>query len=300
MRRSLRTALALVLCTLLGGCALSPLAKRTASFSATAAAAATDSANAYQVVEDRYYQAQVSALVISFDETGFDRTAIKPFMAPKDMQARTDILNGLQGYAELLAEVSGDQPMRDVDTQSKALSSSLKALSADDLNSWAPPGDIDLAVKALNVLAKVLMEHKRSRELPEILGQMREPIQTICELLQKDIGDPKNSGLRNQLSNSYADIIRKQQQYIRLNSKSMSPADKRAEIEKLPALVSAGAKADHILATTQRELGDLSKAHTMLADTAREKNSPAFNVRLQELVEDGRQLKVISSSLESR
>ncbi len=285
---------------LAAGCSLSPLAKRTAAFSTAATAAATDSTNGYQAVEDIFYQAQVSALVISFDTQGFDRTSIQPFIPAPDMRVRTDILNGLHDYAELLADVSGDKPIDALDKSTSALGSSLQAFSKDDLKSFASAQDINIAVTALNALGGILIEHKRSRELPGILDRMKEPIQTICTLLQKDIGDTQKSGLRNQMHNSYGDIIRKQQQFIHQNEKSMSASEKRTEIERLPKLVLASTRADRILANTQQELADLASAHTALAETAHQKDSPAFKTRLSQLFDDVRRLKDVYSSLDSK
>jgi hypothetical protein len=299
-KRLLRAALAVHLCLLLSGCALSPLARRTASFSSAAAAASNDSANAYQVVEGAYYRAQVSALVVAFDKTGFDRTAIQPFMPEADMQARTDILNALHSYAELLAQVSGNQPIEDLDKQTQVLATSLNGLSKDQLSSWVSPQQVDLAVTALNALGRVLIERKRKRELPGILAEMKGPIENICDLLEKDIGDREHSGLRNQLSNSYSQLIRKQQQYIRDNEKSMSPGEKRAEIERLPGLVAAGSRADRALARTQAELADLAKAHTSLAESVGKKDSPGFRLRMAQLLDDSRQLKAVYESLEAK
>jgi hypothetical protein len=299
--RRVLPALFFVFSACLPGCAPSPLATRATSFSAAATAAASDAKNAYQTVEDIYYQAQVSSLVVNFDKNGFEPSSIQPFLPPKDMQVRTDVLNGLASYAELLAEVSGDQSVTALDTQSQALSTALQKVSTDDLKSWAPPStDLNIAVTALNVLGRVLISNRRSRDLPGILKQMNQPIQVICNLLQEDIGDPQKSGLRNQLANSYTKLIREQQQYIHLNEASMSAAEKRTEVERLPTLVASKMQADKVLAKTQQELADLAKAHSALAETTSNKGSPAFNVLLSQLVQDGEQIKSVYSSLPTK
>lgn len=288
-------------CVFVAGCSVSPLTKRAVTFSTAATAAATDTANAYQMVEDTYYQAQVASLVVSFDENGFDPNSIKAFMPEKDMEARTEVIEGLHEYAELLAEVSGDAPVTALNTQTQALGTALQNFSTDNLKSWAPPAaDVNLAVTALNGLGRILIERKRSRALPGILDQMKKPIEDICALLQEDIGDPQKSGLRNQLKNSYAELIRKQQQYIHKNEASMSAADKRAEIEKLPKLAASQAQSDRVLAKTQRELADMAKAHTALAETAHQKESPTFRVLVAQLARDGEQLNDVYRSLPTK
>ena len=120
---------ALVLLSFLSGCSLSPLAKRTADFSSAAAATSIDTASAYQIVERAHYDTEVATLVANYDTDGFHPEKIKPFLKPEDQETRTRILNGLTQYAETLAEVSGDQPLADVDKQAAVLGNSLKDLS---------------------------------------------------------------------------------------------------------------------------------------------------------------------------
>ncbi len=283
---------ALVLLSFLSGCSLSPLAKRTADFSSAAAATSIDTASAYQIVERAHYDTEVATLVANYDTDGFHPEKIKPFLKPEDQETRTRILNGLTQYAETLAEVSGDQPLADVDKQAAVLGNSLKDLSKSGaLAPLAKSADTELniAAAALDALGRALIEHRRDRKLPDILKQMKDPIQQICDLLWKDIGDPEKSGLRNQLKNDYATLIRKQTDFI-TDSKNLTAGERRAAIAELPKMLAAQADGDRTLAATQDALKQLALTHAALADTAAAKDAPGFKALLSALVEDGIQL----------
>lgn len=305
-RKWLSRAGALLLVISLAGCSLSPLSKRTAAFSSAAVVTTQNTANAYQVVEQSYYNAQVASLVVSFDKDGFHPERIQPFMSAKNMEVRTRVIDGLRQYAETLAEVSGDQPLNVFDTQAAALGKSLQSMSKNgDIKSLLKSAnisttDMNVATTAVDALGKVLIERKRSKELPAILKEMRDPIIQICTLLEEDIGTPEKSGLRNQLKNDYDKLERKQEQYIYKNTDKMTAEEKRAEIERLPKLEADRMKADQALAATQAALVQLAKTHTALVDSANKKNSPAFKTLLSELIDDGKQLHSFYENLPSQ
>ena len=283
------------------GCASSPLAHRTTAFAAAALAAISNTQDAYQLVEQTYRDAEVARLVANYDTSGFDSAGLKPFLPDKDREVRTDLLEGLEAYAELLADVSSDKPLSDVDTGAKALGSSLQSLSANDLvSARLTSTDVNLAAAAVDALGRTLVDRRRRRELPAILDRMQQPIDTICTLLEQDIGDPERSGLRNQLHNSYLNLLREQKNYIADNGAKLSPSERRAEIELLPHLATAQFEADHALAYTQKSLVLLARAHAALAVSARQKDAPAFHLRLQELAGTVQQLKSFYGSLSSK
>ena len=295
-----RELTAAVLCLSLAGCSLSPLARRTSQFASAATVTAAETGNAYQLVENTYREAQIARQVATYDESGFDITRVKTFLSPHDLEVRKQILDGLEDYAELLAAVSGDQPLTEVDTSSKALGASLQTLSANDLlGAKLTTTDANVAATAIDALGRALVERKRRRELPGILEQMRQPVETICTLLQEDIGDPARGGLRNELHVNYLDLMREQKNYIAENEKKLSPAEKREEIRALPKLARAEVAGDRALAATQRALRQLARTHTALGVTAAQKDSPAFHLQMAELTASAQQLKDFYSSLPS-
>ena len=280
----------------LTGCAVSPMSKRTAAFSTAAVSAAQGTTKSYQIVEQSYHDSQVAALVESYDQDGFHPEKIQPFISSEDMKVRTRVLEGLTKYAETLAEISGDQPLKTLDTQAAAFGKSLQTLSRNGeikpLAKSAQISDTELNIvtTAVDALGRALIENRRRKDLPEVLRQMKEPVNQICALLEADIGDPEKSGLRNELKNNYQTLLRKQEQFIHHNERQMSAQEKRQEIERLPQLVREAKTADQSLATTQKALAQLAKTHAALVESGNAKDSPGFRTLLAELIEYGEQL----------
>ena len=271
----------------LSGCMISPLASRTAAFSAAATATVAQTTNAYQLVNQAYYDAQLATLVANYDTTTFDPSQIKPYLPEKDLAVRTQVLNGLTQYATLLAEVSGNQPVTDLETQVKAAGNSLVKLQQDDFKAFKiSTTEQNLAVTAITALGDILIERDRARSLPGILDKMDKPIHDICAILQSDIGTVDKPGLAHALHLEYDNQIADEQRFIQKNGASMTPEQKRTEIETLPKLVLAQQQADRTLAATAKSLASLADAHTALTATKTQKDAPAFKVKLAELLQD--------------
>jgi len=286
-RRLFRTAVLSCLVLALSGCALSPLATRTAAFSNAATAAIRQTNNAYQLVNRAYSDAQVATLVANYDTTPFDAGKFKPFLPEKDLAVRTQVLNGLQQYATLLAEVSGNQPITELETQAKAAGNSLVNLSQDDFSGFKiDSAEKNLAVSAVVAIGSILIEHERARALPGILDKMNKPIQDICTILENDIGTVGKPGLASALHRDYDDQIAAQLKFIRDHGASMSAEQRRIEIEALPKLVMAQQQSDRTLAATSKSLAALASAHAALSATKTQKNAPAFKLELTRMMQE--------------
>ena len=285
----------------ISGCALSPLATRTAAFSTAATATVTQTTNAYQLVNQTYADTQMATLVANYDSTGFDPSKIRSFLPAKDLAVRTKVLDGLKQYATLLAEVSGNQPITDLETQAKATGDALVKLQQEDFKSFKIDStEKDLAVTAVAAIGGVLIERERARALPGILDKMNKPIQNICKILDDDIGTTDTPGLADALHRDYDKQIDAQETFIRTNAATMSADQKRTEIEKLPSLVQAQQKSDEALAATSKSLAALAAAHSALAATKNQKDAPAFKLELSELVQNAQAIDSFYNSLSSK
>jgi len=287
----------------LAGCSLSPLARRTSDFSSAAMATSIELTAAYDTVETVHRQRQTARLVREYDPArGLDRNAIQPLFPAKDRKVREQIVASLTRYAETLAAVSGDQPLKAVDTGAQALNTSLHSLaSSDELASYVKQAgvsgvDLNLATSALDALGRALVERKRAHELPGLLKAMKEPVHNICALLAGEIGEPGVHGLRAQLAQDYETLLHEQNTFIKDNA-ALSPSERRAEIEQLPRLVEAEAAGDRALAATQEALLQLARTHDALAETAQAKDAPGFRALLAELVADEQQVRTFYAKL---
>lgn len=296
-------AAALVLLLLLSGCSVTPLTRRATEFSTAATATTVKVQNAYQLVEASYIDAQMASLVNNFNTKGFSPTQIHSFMPSAAMQARMQMIAGLQQYATLLAEVSGNEAVTALDTQSEALGKSLQGLSdSAGLSSMAKNAntEIGIASTAVDALGRMLIEHKTAKELPGILARMQKPVNEICQLLEADIGTPEGGGLRNQLKIDYDALIAEQRTYIYANEAKMTPEETRAEIEKLPQLVMTEERDDAILAQTQAALKALAATNDALVATKNRKHAPAFRALLAELVTEAQQIDSVYKTTMSK
>ena len=291
----------MALAVVLSGCALSPLAARSAAFSTAATAAATQTENAYQLVNQTYADAQMATLVATYDTTAFDADQFTPFLPAKDLAVRTQGLDSLKPNATLLAEVSGNQPVSDLETQASAAGSALVKLQQDDFKGFKiTTTEQNLAVTAVTAIGNVLIEHDRARQLPQILEKMNKPIQDICAILESDIGTVGKPGLASELHLDYDNQIAAQQKFIRDHSAAMTPSEHRTEIEALPKLVQAQRQSDQALAATVNSLSALAAAHAALAATRNQKDAPAFKLKLNELVQDAQTIDGFYATLASK
>jgi hypothetical protein len=298
-----RCGAAFPLLLLLSGCSVSPLSQRVTAFSTAATAATLKVQNAYQLVEQSYTDSQMASLVNNFDAKGFNPSQIQSFMPSAAMEARKQMIAGLQQYATLLSEVSGNQPVTALDTQSAAVGKSLQSLNGSTgLNSVAKNADTDVGVAstAVDALGRMLIEHKTAKELPGILTQMQKPVNQICQLLEDDIGTPEGGGLRNQLKIDYDSLIAEQRTYIYANEAKMTPDEKRTEIQKLPQFVIAKQQNDATLAQTQSALKALAATNDALVTTRSSKQAPAFRALLTELVAEGQQIGSVYETMASK
>jgi hypothetical protein len=298
-----RCGAALSLLLLVSGCSISPLSQRATAFSTAAMAVTLKAQNADELVEQSYTDAQMANLVNNFDTKGFNTSQIQSFMPTAAMQARTQMIAGLQQYATLLAEVSGNQSVTALDTQSEAVGKSLQGLSTSaGLSGVAKnaKSDIGLASSAVDALGRMLIEHKTAKELPGILTQMQKPVDDICQLLEDDIGTREGGGLRNQLENDYDSLIAEQRTYIYANEAKMTPDEKRTEIKLLPQLVTTEQQDDATLAQTQAALKAVAATNDALATTKNSKQAPAFRALLVEIVAEGQQIGSVYNATMSK
>lgn len=284
---------------MVSGCAMPPLAKRATAFSTAASTATLQVKSAYAVVEQSFDEVQVATLEKTFDKQGFDPEKFQPFLSGEDMKARMQLLEGLQQYATLLAEISGNQAVAAVDKQSEAVGQKMEALSADSgLKSVANNASMEggLAAAAVDALGRALLARKTRKALPTILDSMKTPMDQICRLLEDDIGDPQKGGLRNQLKVDYDRLIKDQQAFIFANEKAMTPGEKRAAIARLPELAAAEARNDVALEQTQEALRKMATTHDALVDTKKSRHAPAFESLVSQLVEEEQQLGAVYSA----
>jgi hypothetical protein len=84
--------------------------------------------------------------------------------------------------------------------------------------------------------------------------------------LIKDIGQPDGLGLRGELKASYDSRLMLQNQFIKDNWDELDGLQRRAEIEKLPALEKEQKEADDALVKVTTELSNIASMSHNLAE----------------------------------
>src|SRR5205809_2907479 len=255
------------------GCISPAIHKNVPAFANAVTLATENTKSAFDVVEQQYENVQAERIVVNYDKQGFNPNMVKRFLDPEDLEVRLALLDALQQYASTLSDVSGDKQLDQFDDKTRALGSSLQALTGtaafQKLVTSSAMG-ANVATAAVNALGRWFIERKRQQKLPQLIGEMQEPVRKTAELLQADIGSAPDEnghgghGLRDQLWNEYTEAMMQQAAFVDQNNARMDPASKAEAIKNLPQLVRQRSLADQALKQTQATLSKLVDAHSAL------------------------------------
>jgi len=254
--------------------------KRISAFSAATTDVSENVADAFRRVDEAYIVTSTEEAVakISAGEKVNPKEVSKPFLDGKEYEVRAAILRALSDYAVLLAEIMGDTTQQELDAQVDKFAASLKSLSSEkNLQAMLGDkktlsnGDIGILATGINEIARIAIDYKRTKEVKKVISDANPSIQTICSLLQKDVGDKReNPGLRSVLYISYDKRIADRFMWIAANSKTvkgktmLSPLEQRAEILSWLSMVQDQEKADAAMERIYRSLGTLGTTHGKL------------------------------------
>lgn len=152
---------------LLAGCAAPNAQKRIAAFSTALSIATTNTTDAFETVDQKFYQTKVAMLVNSYDEKGFNPNTEMHFLTGQDLAVREDLFKGLQLYAQKLADIMSDAQLKEFDAETKSFGKSLQKLNDNDAfkKITGGPSDtsIDAFVTAVNTVGRFFIEYKREK-----------------------------------------------------------------------------------------------------------------------------------------
>jgi len=276
---------------LLAGCSLSPLASRTAAFSSATNLVVNSSENAYRAAVRLNDEAQASMLVARYDSAQpMDPHALKHLIDPKGLEARTAVLNGLRTYARSIADLASGVSSSKLDAATTSVGANLQKMG-DAISASTPigiditPAEANATSTALKALGEFLISQKVKSSVPKIIHDMDPNVETICNLLQSDI-----TVLRDQTGRDYEQILAQQDSFIRHAGTSLSPAERRTEIERLPQILLKKEATDDMLAGLADSVKQLALTHHALAVAATTKDAPSLDARIADLRGAGERL----------
>lgn len=289
------------------GCLSPAVHKNVPAFANAVTLATENTKSAFDAVEQQYEDVQAQRIVVNYDKQGFNPRMVQLFLEPKDLEVRLALLDALQQYASTLSDVSGDKQLDQFDDKTRAFGSSLQALTgtaAFQKLASSSAMDVNIATTAVNAMGRWFIERKRQQRLPQLIGEMQEPVRRTAELLQADIGSVPDErgnggrGLRDQLWNEYTQAMVQQVAFIDENKDRLDPASKADAIKRLPQLVRQRSLADQTLKQTQQTLSKLVDAHTALLQAVNSKTD--VEAEFSALISEGQRIKSFYDSLQKK
>lgn len=301
MRQRLSLPVLLGVClSSLTGCSISPLARNTAAFSSAANLIVDNTQNAYRAAVRLNEEEQASLLVARYDTARpMDPHAIRPLIDDRGLKARTDVLEGLRTYAQTIADLSSGVSSPGLDKAAAACGTNLKSLG-DALSSSTSIGinisstEANAASTALKALGDFLVGRHIRSSVPNVIREMDPDIEALSNLLSSDIDT-----LRDQAGRDYEQILAQQDSFIRHAGPSLSATERRAEIEKLPRILSRKQATDDMLSGLKTSIHKLAETHHALAASATSRNSLSLQSRIADLRASAEGLVTFYQSLSS-
>jgi hypothetical protein len=293
-----------IVCALLAGCSLTPMAKHAAAFSSATGLVIDNSKDAYRAANDLREREQMEAGVYSYDysadhDISFDpHKEFKPLFTPDQLAARIKVLDALKAYADSLVQLTGKPSKEDskaLDSAASGVGSNLQGL-ATQLNTAFPGvpaiSDTGAAVisTAINALGEYLQNRTIKKSLPAVTGQMNDHVKALCGLLESDI-----AVMKTQADNDYTSLLMTENQFVLHNK--LDAVEKRNEVEKLMAVVREQKANDRLLDALNNAVVKLRLTHQALAAAAQGNNPGSLKETIAELSAAGTNLSTFYKSL---
>jgi hypothetical protein len=296
-------ALFLIGVALAGGCVSPNAAIQVKNFSAAVSLTASNSVQAYKLVEKVYFEKQLSETVLTcfagtnIDLNAFNPRAFKLFLPTNELQVRLDVLGGLTTYAAQLSTLMGNPALNTLDQDTAKLGESLANLHQDLVSATflksntVTSTEIDVFTTGINFIGHWLITRKEQKEAKLSIESMQKCVPDICRLLAKDF-----DYLRGELDKDYEDTEKNANQFLKINALYMDPIQRRAELEREVALARAMETADAALAGNKASIEKLASAHKALSE-AFEKDTSNLKSLIGEVSGEGQRVAAYYGSL---
>lgn len=327
---------ALILCTVLAGCASTPLAKHATAFSTALAPVVDQSAAAYRDAVALHDLRADYAAVVAYEnkDATYNPRNAPVLLSQKDIQARLAVLAALQVYSESLIEITQGNDSQELDAASKSVGSNLTSLGNDLAPSIenvlgiaaAPASTTTTTVTTVSGSGSTTTSSSSSTPAAVLSPEVRNGISTGIDALgqflvnrtvEKELPskieemDPHVQALCKALADDiqtlqgleerdYDAILDLEKQFIlgdEQPDKNVNPEELRAEIMKLPEIARQQREANERLSSLREAINKLALTHHALAAEAQHNNPETLKDKLAELADAGSSLGKFYSSL---
>ncbi len=320
---------ALGLPLVLAGCA-SSLSPHVTALAAATAPVADQATVAYHTAQAIHAESVDYDAAASFEQTQvFIPSNIQDWPPDKDIQIRLAVLEAFQLYVKDLGTITGGTDSPALDAASKSMgenltniantlapaaetalgvapapssttetttttTSSSTTTTTSSSSSTLPPLVSPEAAKGISVaidaLGQFLVNRTIEKELPKQIEAMDPHVQTLCELLARDITQLQ---IHEKLDSD--DVIEKQMTFA--SNPKLDPEEKHVESMKLPAMARQQQANDRALTQLRAAIVNLEMTHHALAAAAQDNNPESLTQKLKDLSAAGESLGKFYSSL---
>lgn len=282
----------------LAGCSISPLSRNTAAFSSATGRVVDNTENAYRTAVRLHEEAQASLLVARYDTADpMDPHSIHSLIDDKGLKTRSDVLDGLRTYAQTIADLSSGVSSPKLNEAAAACGANLKSLG-DALAASTPvgikitPTEASTTATAVKALGDFLVNREVKTSVPKVIREMDPNVESLTKLLSSDIDI-----LRNQSGLDYDQILTQQDNFIHRAGSSLTPLERRTQIERLPRILAKQRATDDMLTELQVSINKLAVTHHALAAAATNKDTASLQARIADLRASAENLSTFYESL---
>ena len=293
-----------MLCVVVAGCALTPMAKHAEAFSLATKTVVSNSEDAYRAANDLREREQMEASVYSYDyaaaaDISFDpHKDFKPLFTADQLAARITVLNGLSAYADSLVELTGKpskEDSKELDAAATGVGTNLQGLSTTlNTNFAGIPALTNTQAAMVSTAMKALGEYLQIRvvkkSLPKVTGDMNENVKLLCGLLEEDI-----AVMKTQADTDYTSLLMTENQFVLHNK--LDAVEKRNEVERLIRVVQKQKANERLLDALNNAVVKLRLTHQALAAAAQGNNPGSLKENIAELQAAGKELSTYYKSL---
>jgi hypothetical protein len=292
---------------LIAGCVSPDAANQIKTFSEATVLTASNTAQAFRLVEQSYYDHAVSKEVFASTETNFNPKAfypgeIPPYMGEKGLEVRLEVIGGLESYAVKLSTLVGNSSLSNFDKYTTTLGSALSTIDTnlvkDSFLSVEPltGNDVKIATTAINTLGHWIITYQQQKRAKEAIIQMQGPITNICQLLTNDF-----SYLQQQFTMDNRFVLENEVKFFKDNFYSFkaNPNELRAEIQNLNSLERQNEANEVLFTSLSSAVNNLEKAHNSLQEVFSNNKTNTISSDLSQFATEAQRIGKYYSSLKS-
>ena len=287
-------------CLLLTGCVSSNLASsRIKAFADATTLVTSNTKNAFDTVEQKYFEVQVLETVADYDAKGFHPEKFKPLFPPETRQVRDDTLDAFATYAQKLSDIMGNAQLDKFDQETKGLGAKLEDVSATisktemfSSSRKLSGNEIKIVTTAVEAFGNWFIRIEREKGVRRIVSDMDTNVAVLCSALTNDLHT-----LRKLVADEYSQGEMAENQFIEHGN--LDAVTKRAEIQSLARMVVEAREADATFAAMEKSVMRWRQTHAMLVDVFSKKPGDIDSI-IRQLIAEGQRVKKFYDSLDKK